>query len=400
MTMRSRITWLGSLALVALAFAVPASAQTVPTPEGTVITNTATVTYTDANGNAYTPVQASASVTVGYQGGLDVTSAASVTPAAGSTGNTLAFTLANTGNGTDRYSVTTTPGANITITGYRIGATDYADLAALNAALGTTDVAMSTNIVVTVVYNVALAAAGTSTSIQLEASTARVPAITDAATTSIDVPAVTGVTVTTGVPAINRLPGTGYTVTYTVTNTGSAAVTFNFTTGVTGDVSVTGTSDASELIAAGGTHDVTVTYTVATTAATGSTPTVTLTATDAGAPANTANATQTITVVRANVTVTKEVFRDDGTTAINNTTDRVLPGEFIRYRITVSNAGGAEPAQTISVSDALDIQLLYVSNTPDAAGWTIGEAGGTVTATLASLAPGTSRHFWIRAQVR
>jgi len=53
---------------VAIAIA-PAAGQT---SEGTVITNTATVHWTDANGNTYTPASDAVSVTVGFQAGLSV----------------------------------------------------------------------------------------------------------------------------------------------------------------------------------------------------------------------------------------------------------------------------------------------------------------------------------------
>ena len=52
-------------ALLTFVAAVSVSTAKAQTPEGTVITNTATVTFTDANANTYSPVVASASVTVG-----------------------------------------------------------------------------------------------------------------------------------------------------------------------------------------------------------------------------------------------------------------------------------------------------------------------------------------------
>ncbi len=55
----------GGLALFATR---PATAQT---PETTVITNTATVDWTDANGNSYTPVNDSVAITVGFTAGID-----------------------------------------------------------------------------------------------------------------------------------------------------------------------------------------------------------------------------------------------------------------------------------------------------------------------------------------
>ena len=125
--MRRTLRWLPVL----LTFvAVPAMAQT-PTAENTVITNTASVSYTDANGNTYTPATASVAVTVGFQAGVDVTVNAAVSPLSPSAGNELPFTINNIGNGTDQFSVSTSAQAGLTITGYKIGVTTYATLAAL-----------------------------------------------------------------------------------------------------------------------------------------------------------------------------------------------------------------------------------------------------------------------------
>src|SRR3712207_499648 len=78
---RTLVRRLAAAALLALPLAAaPLGAQT-PTPEGTVITNTATASWSDANNNSYTPVTASVSVTVGFAAGVDAQSAATVTPA-------------------------------------------------------------------------------------------------------------------------------------------------------------------------------------------------------------------------------------------------------------------------------------------------------------------------------
>ena len=70
------------------------------TPEGTVITNTADVSWTDANNNSYTAVSASVNVTVGFVAGIDVTGQATATPSSPGT-DTLTFTVSNVGNGPD-----------------------------------------------------------------------------------------------------------------------------------------------------------------------------------------------------------------------------------------------------------------------------------------------------------
>src|SRR5215213_5323662 len=114
----SRRLALGAIALLAtLATAQSAGAQA--TPEGTVITNTATASYTDANGNTYTAATASVSVTVGFAAGVDVTSPASVSPASPSAGNQQDFTIINTGNGTDQVSVVVSTAAGLANVAYK-----------------------------------------------------------------------------------------------------------------------------------------------------------------------------------------------------------------------------------------------------------------------------------------
>jgi hypothetical protein len=45
--------------------------------------------------------------------------------------------------------------------------------------------------------------------------------------------------------------------------------------------------------------------------------------------------------------------------------------------------------------------VTYVSTASDAAGWTISETAGTVSASLTgTLAPAASRYFWIRVRVK
>src|SRR2546428_11937751 len=62
-----------SLALSAVALMALAGRVRAQTPEGTVITNTATATYTEANNNPYAAVSGSVSVTVGFKAGGAVT---------------------------------------------------------------------------------------------------------------------------------------------------------------------------------------------------------------------------------------------------------------------------------------------------------------------------------------
>jgi uncharacterized repeat protein (TIGR01451 family) len=94
-------------------------------------------------------------------------------------------------------------------------------------------------------------------------------------------------------------------------------------------------------------------------------------------------------------------YRDNQTTVINNTTDRVLPGEYIQYKITVTNTGLAS-ASTVALSDALPAEVTWQSTAADIpADWTLSQVAGTVTGTLTpTLAAAGSRFIWIRVQVK
>lgn len=397
---------LAGLLLAPLA-ASPVLAQN-PTPENTTITNTATATWSDANGNTYTPATASVSITVGFAAGVDVVSPTTATPLSPSTANEQAFTINNGGNGLDSVSVSTTAGAGVTVTGYKIGTTTYATLADLNIALAGTPISAGGTVTVTVVYTVASGQAGQTIPLGLTATSRRTPANSDTSTTTLSPIAVAGISVTPDGGTVSRLPGgagTQYTATYTLTNPGGVGGTFNLAASTANGavltiVSVNGTAGASGSIAvgAGGTQTVDVVYTIATGTAAGTTAGLTLAATSSTDPATTDTGSYTVTVTGASVSMSKEAFRDNQTTAIG-AGDRVLPGEYIQYRITVTNTG-ASAASSVSVSDPLPAQVTYQSASGDAAGWTISETTGTVTAGLATLAPSASRFFWIRVRVK
>ncbi|HEX8672734.1 MAG TPA: hypothetical protein VF710_12640, partial [Longimicrobium sp.] len=76
----------------------------------------------------------------------------------------------------------------------------------------------------------------------------------------------------------------------------------------------------------------------------------------------------------------------------------------IQYKVTVTNTGGAAATLTgtgFGITDALPSQVTYVSTSADAAGWTISESSGTVSAALTgTLAPGATRFFWIRVRIK
>jgi len=393
------------LLLAPLALPGRASAQQ-PTPEGTTITNTATASWSDANDNEYDEVSASASVIVGFLAGPDVTSPATVTPPSPSTDNELAFTVTNTGNGVDSVTAGFTVGTGVTITGYKVGPTTYTTEEELNEALSGMAIPAGSTVTVTVIYTVAPGRGGQTTPVTMAATSRRTPSSSDASTTNVIPPVAAGVSVTPDGGTIQRLPsnGTQYQQVFTVTNDGNAGDTFTLT-GSTGAgtaltiVSVNGTAGtgSSATIAAGASTSVTVVYTVGDVAA-GTTQDLQLTATSANNASISDPGHVTIQVVRAALSLAKVAFRDNQTTAITGS-DRVLPGEYIQYRITVTNSGGAN-ATTVAVSDVLPSEVTFVSSSADAAGWTINESAGTVSASLSgTLAAGASRYFWVRVLI-
>jgi uncharacterized repeat protein (TIGR01451 family) len=400
-----------SLAVVAVAMtAGPAAGQT---PEGTVITNTATVNYTDANGNAYAPVSASVSVTVGFAAGIDVVAgAATVTPAVPSTGNTLTFTINNIGNGTDSVSVAEaiSVGGVITVTGYQVNGAGpvYATLGALNTALSALTIAQGGSATITVFYDVPAGQGGNSTVYTLTGTSRRDNTESDADSTTISPTEAFGVAVTPdGGQLLQLLPTNAaapYQFTFTVQNTGNGAEDFTLSATSPGSAAITvvsvngvaGTTGTITALAAGGTSSVLVEYTIANVAA-GTTDTLYLTATSVASPTTTDDGFADVTVIRPALAIVKEAWLDGRGAQIAG---NVLPGDFIEYRVEVTNTGTA-PAASVVITDALPGEVTFISTEDPGGSWaSITESGGTVTATLSgSLAPSGTAFFWIRVQV-
>src|SRR5438128_9438880 len=214
-----------SLALSAVALLALAGRVRAQTPEGTVITNTATATYTDANNNPYAAVSGSVAVTVGFKAGVAVT-ANTPTPssASPSTADTMTFTVTNVGNGADSATISEniSVAGVITVTGYRYGATTYGTLAALNTALSTVGIAQGGSITAKIIYDVASGQGGVSTVYTLTATSRRTPATSGSAFSTITPATTYGVTTTPdGGQNVQHLPGNGYSFTFTVQNTGN-----------------------------------------------------------------------------------------------------------------------------------------------------------------------------------
>lgn len=384
------------------------------TPEGTVITNTARVTYTDANGNAYDPVDGVVTVTVGFTAGIDVLAgAAEVTPDAPSTDNLLSFTIENLGNGADTVQVAgnNTNSSLVTNVRFVFESVTYGSIAELNAALGALEIPGGGSIEVGILYDVPAGMGGLSGRYELTATSVRDGTKTDTDGTDILSPMSGSIVVTPdGGQNVERLPsnGTQYTATFTIenqqtgtdsltlvaTSPGSAIITIVSVNGVAGS-----TADLAS-IAASAQAQVNVVYTIDNAALAGAQDTLVLTATSKTNGSVVDDGFFDITVVRPALSITKAAFRDDQSTQITGS-DRVVPGEAIQYRITVENTGTAD-AVSVEVNDVLPAQLTYDSASGDGGtpAWDLSETGGTVTATLPTpLAPGASRVFWIRVIV-
>jgi uncharacterized repeat protein (TIGR01451 family) len=204
--------------------------------------------------------------------------------------------------------------------------------------------------------------------------------------------------------AVSQLPSnaTQYTQTFVVSNTGSMSDSYNVaaTVAPAGIVTIVSVSVATTpAIASGGSYNVIVTYTVATGAATGASAKITLTATSTVVPTVKDPGDVTVTVIRAGLTMTKALYRDDQTTLVTGPAG-VSDGEYVQYKVTLTSTGAAG-ATTVHVTDSVPAAVTYVTATGDAAGWTIVNAAGTVTADLTGvLATGQSRFFWIRVRVK
>jgi uncharacterized repeat protein (TIGR01451 family) len=410
--MKQRSRWSSTLTALLVVLTVVGAGRAwaqSPTPENTVITNVATVTYTDANGNTYSPVTASVSVTVGFSGGLSLTGAATVSPASPSTNDTLTFTYTNPGNGTDSLRVTeaiSNP-AVMSVTGYRVNGVTYASLAALNTALSGIAVSAGGTLVIKVIYDVPAGQGGIPSDYTLTGFSRRDGTKTQAATTQVFPSLTAGVTVTPDAGQnLQRLPSnaTTYTATFTVRNDGTGPDNFNLAASHPGTAisivsvnGVNGTTGTINGLAAGVSQNVTVVYSVLNVAA-GTKDTVVLTATSSANNTVSDQGKIDLTVIKAALAVAKAAYRDDQTTLIG--AGLVLPGEYLQYKITVTN-NGAGAASSVQISDPLPAELTYDSSTGDAAGWSFSVAGNTVTATLTgSLASGASRFIWIRARVK
>ena len=349
---------LGILAIAAtVGWLQPTAAYGQATAEGTDIVNTATVSFTDANSNTYSTVDGVATVTVGFAAGIDVlAAAAAASPLVNTTGNTMSFDVTNIGNGVDTMSVADniSDPSVLTVTQFTFNSVNYADKAALNVALALYEFVAASTMTIVVEYSIAANTGGELSTYTLTATSVRDTGVNDSGFTDVT-PALTGsvVTLPDGLQTLSHLPNSGTVPTYTftvdnqqtgqddfdllATKTGSGAITILQVNGQAGD------SARVTLAAGSGATSFDVIYSVAGSA--GTVDTLFLQARSVAAPATTDSGFADMTIIEADLSITKVAYRSDRVMPIG--AGLVLPGEVIEYLVTVTNDGTATASSVV-----------------------------------------------------
>lgn len=428
-----------------------------PTRAGTKIVNTATATFTDANGNDYAPVTGTLELEVAFQAGVEIEVTNKPTPKSPGTNNWIEYTITNVGNDVDYFQLSITSGNGVSVTGYSLVHPDnatandwYTDLAAFNAMLaeaaqqrdyvgnngrganiGTPD--PNTSLVVYVRYDLDADYDKDGDGLKVEVGSGTDPDTKDAVEdgdAKLDPDYVYDVVVTAQDATQSRLPTNDpqnvnqqYKAVFTVENKGSGSA-FDWSVSVTPgtnitivDVSATGltggpTSGALSL-ASGQSVNVTVTYTVAGNAAAGTTEDITLQIVSSD-DANVSDDSKTqVKVIRPSLSIKKEAFQNKNEDPI--APGGVIPGATIWYKITVENSSdNSAEAANVEVKDVLPSALEYVSSEADennTGSWQVTSdvVGGAVVITAKpvdgngdprTMAPGEKAVFWIRVEVK
>jgi uncharacterized repeat protein (TIGR01451 family) len=400
----------GILAIAGVGWLQPTAAYG-QTAEGTPIDNIATVSFTDANSNVYSTVQHNVIVTVGHAAAIDAVAVqATATPASPSLLNTLDFYVINVSNGIDTVSVVgnISDGAVLGLTKYTYNLTDYANVGLLNAALLLVSLNATDTVAVTVTYEVFADQGGVPSTFTLTGTSIRDISATDNDNTVVT-PALAGTVAVTpnGGQTLNHLPSGGasptYTFQFTVTSSMTGAEDFDLLVTSPGSSVITIVSvnaiagDSTRInILAGGTPTVDVIYSVA--GAEAAQDTLYLQARSVANGATNDQGFADMTVVAADLSIVKLAYRDNQTTLLGGG-DTVLPGEFIQYKVTVTNDGSAT-ASSVQVTDNLPATLAYNTSSNDVGSWTFSGAGNNRTADLdTTLAAAASASFWIRVLV-
>ena len=369
----------GILAIAATVGWLQPTAAYGQTAEGTVIVNTATVSFSDANSNVYSTVDGVANVTVGFAAGVDVlAAAATAAPVVNTTGNTMSFDVTNMGNGVDTMSVgqTNSDPSVLTVTQFTFNSVNYADIAALNVALALYEFVATSTMTITVEYSIANNTGGQPSTYTLTATSVRDVGVNDSFDNdnTVVTPVLTGsvVTLPDGAQTLSHLPNTGtvptYTFTFTVDNQQTGQDDFDLLVTKTGSGAITivsvnafaGDSTRVTLAAGSGPTNFDVIYSVAGSA--GTVDTLFLEARSVANGATTDSGFADMTIIEADLGITKVAYLTDKVTPIG--ASLVLPGDFIEYKVTVTNNGTAQAASVV-VTDNLPATLTYISRSND-----------------------------------
>jgi len=304
---------------------MPTTALAAATPVGTVITNQATVTW---NGTESTTASATVTVTIAEVAPLldwvdtQDSSATSTTTVPESEAMTITYNLTSQSNGFDTYDLTSTIAANAVF-----------------------DATPSTTVPATVTLG----------------ATVVVSSVVSGSDTIITIPSPAsghGLVANVSNIVIGTATGTTYSVTavddagpYTITITGTPALSAGDLIGEQKQFTVTFTTDT--LVAPNTTGDHVVTTEAA----------------PDGDAAKVAQHIETVTVVKAALTLTKTANGGASTTA--------APGEPVTYSITATN-GGSTDASTVTIIDPIQAFTTFagaVSTTPAADSVQYSESG-------------------------
>ena len=320
----------------------------------------------------------------------------------------MSFDVINIGNGVDTLSVSDniSDGTVLSVTKFTYNSTDYANIGLLNTALADSTVVAGDTVTIVVEYSIASDKGGEPSTYTLTGTSVRDGSATDNDNTVVT-PALTGTVAVTpdGGQSLTHLPsnGTNYTFQFSVTNNqtggddfdllvtspGSSVITIVSVNAFAGD-STRVTFTASEL------KTIDVIYSVAGSAT--AQDTLYLEARSVAAPATTNSGFADMTVIEADLGITKVAYETDYVTPIGS--NLVLPGDFIEYKVTVTNNGAAQAASVV-VTDNLPATLTYISRLNDVGTWDVTGSGNNRTFTLnpGTLNAAASVSFFIRAQV-
>jgi len=107
------------------------------------------------------------------------------------------------------------------------------------------------------------------------------------------------------------------------------------------------------------------------------------------------SATKTSRVISENLAGTF----DCAAGAIVSGDEAFVPGACVEYTLTVTNGNATAPATSITVTDALPAEVSFVNVFSNTGFDTVTESGGTITATLGSLAANSSAETVIRVTI-